>query len=102
VNWAAFLNEFCKVQSVCYEGNPNWLGWILIGFFLLIVYSISAVLFGYVSDKFERFDDGVTSKFINNRRGAVIYYFWLALKLCVAFVVTMFFFGWLLRDFVGT
>lgn len=101
MNWAAFLNEFCKVQFVCYEGNPNWLGWIFIGFFLLIVYSISALLFGYFSDKFEQFDDGLTSKLTINRKGAVIYYFWQALKLCVAIVVTMFFVGWLTRDLVG-
>ena len=28
--WQSFLVEFCKVQSVCWQGDPNWLGWIAI------------------------------------------------------------------------
>jgi drug/metabolite transporter (DMT)-like permease len=29
--WDSFLNGFCKVSFVCWNGNPNWLGWILVG-----------------------------------------------------------------------
>lgn len=33
----SFFSSFCKVEFVCYEGEPNWLGWlILIPFFLLV------------------------------------------------------------------
>ena len=28
--WQSFLVEFCKVQAVCWQGDPNWLGWIAI------------------------------------------------------------------------
>jgi len=27
-----FVNRFCKVDFVCYAGNPNWLGYIILAF----------------------------------------------------------------------
>ena len=27
-----FVNRFCKVDFVCYAGNPNWLGYIILVF----------------------------------------------------------------------
>ena len=36
--WDQFIFSFCKVDFACWQGEPNWLGWILIGilgFFLL-------------------------------------------------------------------
>ena len=27
-----FINRFCKVDFVCYAGNPNWLGYIVLAF----------------------------------------------------------------------
>ena len=38
--WSKFILGFCKVEFACYNGEPNWLGWILIalgGWFLLLV-----------------------------------------------------------------
>jgi len=29
--WASFLTGFCKVDLVCYNWEPNWLGSALIG-----------------------------------------------------------------------
>jgi hypothetical protein len=29
--WDPFVAGFCKVQFLCYQGDPNWLGWIVIG-----------------------------------------------------------------------
>lgn len=37
--WGNFIAGFCKVQFLCYGGEPNWLGWIVIaiaGFFALV------------------------------------------------------------------
>ena len=28
-----FYDVFCKVEFLCYAGEPNWLGWIIILFF---------------------------------------------------------------------
>jgi hypothetical protein len=25
--WSQFIPGFCKVQFLCYDGMPNWLGW---------------------------------------------------------------------------
>ena len=34
---SGFFYEFCKVEFLCYVGEPNWLGWlILIPFFLIL------------------------------------------------------------------
>ena len=35
--WTWFITGFCKVDFVCFEGSPNWLGWILLVFFFLFV-----------------------------------------------------------------
>ena len=38
--WGKFINSFCKVEFVCYQGDPNWLGWILISFLGLFILGI--------------------------------------------------------------
>jgi hypothetical protein len=31
--WEGFIRGFCKVEFLCYAGDPNWLGWVvLVGF----------------------------------------------------------------------
>ena len=30
-------NKFCEVQFLCYQGEPNWLGWLILGLACLIV-----------------------------------------------------------------
>ena len=40
-----FINSFCKVQFLCYQGEPNWLGIIVLlvpGLILFLI--ISAIL----------------------------------------------------------
>ncbi len=29
--WSDFLVGFCKVDAVCWYGEPNWFGWLIIG-----------------------------------------------------------------------
>ena len=43
--WDNFLTSFCKVDIVCFEGEPNWLGYILLPIFFLIVFYLSQLLF---------------------------------------------------------
>ena len=39
--WDKFINGYCKVDFLCYNGEPNWLGWIpLIGIGIVICFSI--------------------------------------------------------------
>ena len=51
-------NSFCKVQFLCYEGEPNWLGIIVQFFFfmvfILIVIVIVEIIGGLISDFFEK------------------------------------------------
>lgn len=47
--WDDFITGFCEVDFVCYEGEPNWLGFIFLipilwGVFLIIVWVIGQVL----------------------------------------------------------
>jgi hypothetical protein len=28
--WASFITGFCKVEFLCYNAEPNWLGWVAI------------------------------------------------------------------------
>lgn len=43
--WRDFIFSFCKVGFVCWNGDPNWLGWILIalGAFFLFVSVLAAI-----------------------------------------------------------
>ena len=36
--WAWFIGGFCKVEFLCSEGSPNWLGWILLGVVFLFIF----------------------------------------------------------------
>ena len=38
--WDKIIFEFCKVNFLCWHGEPNWLGWILIGIGALILFVI--------------------------------------------------------------
>ena len=29
--WDKFITGFCKVEFACWNGEPNWLGWVFIG-----------------------------------------------------------------------
>jgi hypothetical protein len=48
--WDWFVDGFCRVEFVCYQGEPNWLGWIVIGLptlfisFLVIVGALALIL----------------------------------------------------------
>jgi hypothetical protein len=50
--WNKLLTELCKAQHVCVNGEPNWLGWVLLSslgvvaifFILFIVAFIVAAL----------------------------------------------------------
>jgi TPR repeat protein len=35
--WNSFIAGFCKVEFVCYAGDPNWLGWVVLGFGLIVI-----------------------------------------------------------------
>jgi len=47
--WDKFIFQFCKVDFLCWHGEPNWLGWILIGIgalilFVIILEAVSGIL----------------------------------------------------------
>jgi hypothetical protein len=47
--WDRFIVGFCKVEAVCWNGEPNWFGWILIAvlafILLMVVVVIKAIIF---------------------------------------------------------
>ena len=45
-----FNNSFCKVQFLCYEGEPNWLGIIVELFFFLILLLIFMVIIEIIGE----------------------------------------------------
>ena len=47
--WDSFKNSFCKVEFLCYAGDPNWLGWLVIGIgSFLFLYLIKSGIIGYL------------------------------------------------------
>ena len=42
----SFINGFCKVEFLCYLGEPNWLGWlILVPFYIFVVIAFYGFIF---------------------------------------------------------
>jgi len=35
-----FIKGYCKVEFLCYEGWPNWLGWALLGIGIFLILKI--------------------------------------------------------------
>lgn len=46
--WNKFINGYCEVDFLCYNGEPNWFGWIPIGFIGLIFIGIVLMFFGLI------------------------------------------------------
>ena len=47
----SFINGFCKVEFLCYLGEPNWLGWLILVplyFFVLIAVYGTILSFFYL------------------------------------------------------
>ena len=38
--WDSFAQGFCKVQFLCFAGDPNWLGWIVLAFGALLLLGV--------------------------------------------------------------
>jgi len=44
--WNDFITGFCKVEFLCYAGDPNWLG---VGFLLTVAMTV-VIFIGALSD----------------------------------------------------
>lgn len=50
ISWDEFIFSFCKVEFLCWGGEPNWLGWIVLGMGGLIAGIIGLVIMARLSD----------------------------------------------------
>jgi hypothetical protein len=48
--WGTFIQAFCKVEFLCYAGEPNWLGWGVIGFGGMIILGIITSILSAIVD----------------------------------------------------
>ena len=44
-----FIAGFCKVEFLCHSGDPNWLGWIVLGILGLLVLFVGLTAAGLVA-----------------------------------------------------
>jgi len=40
-----FITGFCKVEFLCYQGEPNWLGWGLLGIGFAVALYFSIIIY---------------------------------------------------------
>jgi len=45
--WNWFVTGFCKVEFLCHQAEPNWLGWIVIAFGVVIPIAVIGMIFDY-------------------------------------------------------
>ena len=38
--WNSFINSFCKVEFLCFDNEPNWLGLIVLFFLFMFLLAI--------------------------------------------------------------
>lgn len=43
--WNNLIGEFCKVEFLCYQGEPNWLGWFVFVFLGFIIFGLLCEMF---------------------------------------------------------
>lgn len=53
--WTDFVTAFCEVEFLCHSGDPNWLGWLLIGWGGLILVSLVLSLLAAILDAGTRY-----------------------------------------------
>jgi hypothetical protein len=41
--WNNFITGYCKVEFLCYGGEPNWLGWVALPVLAVLVYFAALV-----------------------------------------------------------
>jgi len=46
--WDRFIIGFCKVEAVCWNGDPNWFGWILIAVLALILFIVVVFIWALI------------------------------------------------------
>ncbi len=39
--WNKFIFGFCKVEFLCWNGDPNWLGWIFIAILAILAFGLA-------------------------------------------------------------
>jgi len=77
--WELFVTEFCKVQFLCYHGEPNWLGWVVLiafGFFVVglcmaivgLCMAILSLMIEGVRESFSRTDDRKEERILEYNR----------------------------------
>lgn len=43
MSWDGFIAGFCEVQFLCFQGHPNWLGWIVLAVAGIIAFVALAI-----------------------------------------------------------
>ncbi len=39
-SWNDFIFTFCKVEFLCWHGEPNWLGWVAMVYGVLLIVAV--------------------------------------------------------------
>lgn len=75
--WKSFLIGFCKVEAVCFEGNPNWLGWILIGILVIVLVIVLYIIWALLEGLWGEVDDWARSIGGDGVLGSIFYVFFI-------------------------
>lgn len=49
-NWQSFIEAFCKVEFLCFQKEPNWLGWAIIGMGAFVVVKLAIEVWEFFQD----------------------------------------------------
>jgi len=69
----SFLVGFCKVEAVCFEGDPNWLGWILIGILVIVLVIVLIIIWALLEGLWGMCDEWARSLGGDGVWGSILY-----------------------------
>ena len=48
---SSFIGGFCKVEFLCFDNEPNWLGWGVLGIGALMLLGIIGAILGTIFER---------------------------------------------------
>ena len=97
----SLYSSFCKVEFLCYQGEPNWLGWlVLIPFFLILTIFLYNLLVGETIKINDWLDDIKSESEKENSTFKDKIKHLLAIVLYLVYIIFIFSLGYLIVDWI--
>lgn len=85
--WRSFIFSFCKVDAVCWHGDPNWLGWILLAILAIFLAVVGFLAWVIIATSWDSFDYWASTVGGNGIGGKIVYFVLMSIAVVAAIFV---------------